>query len=54
MVAVDGEVGVACEVAEEVVHGTPGEGDDDAALGADEVMTVPRLSDDVGGMATGL
>jgi hypothetical protein len=54
VMTVDGEVGVAGEIAQEVVDRAPGKGDDGTALGADEVVAVARLADDVGGVATGL
>ena len=54
VVTVDGEVRVAREIAQEVVEGATGEGDDGAALGADQVVAVPRLTDDVGGVTAGL
>ena len=53
-VAVDREVGVAGKVTDEVVDGAAGEGDDGAAVGADEVVAVAGETDDVGGMAIGL
>ena len=49
----DGEVGVAGEVADEVVDGAASESDDRAAVGADEVMPVAGGADDVGGPAVG-
>jgi hypothetical protein len=54
VVTVDREVRVAREVAEEIVEGAAREGDDGAALRANEVVAVPRLTDDVGGVTAGL
>jgi hypothetical protein len=54
VVTLDREVRVASQIADQVVDGTASEGDDDTALGADEVMPVTGLTDDVGWMKTRL
>jgi hypothetical protein len=52
--AVDGELGVAGEIANHIVEGAARERNDGPALGADEMVAMSRLADDVRGMAAGL
>ena len=50
----DREVRIAGKVPKKVIEGASRECDHGAALGANEVMAVSRLPDDIGGMTTGL
>lgn len=54
MVTVDREFGVARKLPHQVLDRAAGEGNDDAARGADEMMPVPGLPDDVRRMSVGL
>jgi hypothetical protein len=48
------ELGVAGEIANHIVERTARERNDGSALGTDEMVTMARLADDVGGMAAWL
>src|SRR5687767_9379380 len=54
VMTMDREVRIAGKVPKKVIEGASGECHHGAALGADEVVAVSRLPDDIGGMTTGL
>ena len=51
---VDREIGVPCQVIDQLVDGAAGEGDDFAAIRTDKVMTVAGGADDIGSVAIAL
>jgi hypothetical protein len=52
--SVDCELGVAGEIPNHIVEGATRERNDRPALGANKMVAMARLADDVGGMAAGL
>ena len=52
-VTFDREIGVAAQIADELVDRAGRKGDDVAAAGADQMVAMPRRVDDVGGATVG-